>query len=150
MKTPLLKRHLNPFLLVSTVLILSLLAGLSVLYQGQLNNVVTEKKELNQTLQDKNQRITRLQQEKSNLSTSLADTESDLKRYIDLYETEKDQRKTLEGEVSDLEEKVEDLEETGELVDGLNESLKLVCWSLDDKNKTTTISNQECSEWGHK
>jgi len=42
MKTPVLKRRLNPFLLATTVLVLSLLAGLSVMYQGQLSDIYTQ------------------------------------------------------------------------------------------------------------
>lgn len=149
MKTPLLKRHLNPFLLVSTVLILSLLAGLSVLYQGQLDTMVSERQQLSQELQDKNQRIAQLKQEKSNLSTSLGDTESDLERYIDLYKTEKNKRETLENDVSELETQIEDLKKFKQLSEDLKQSLGDIC-DLEYENMTSDFSKQECEDWGHR
>ncbi|MFB6207943.1 MAG: hypothetical protein ABEJ69_01190, partial [Candidatus Nanohaloarchaea archaeon] len=72
METPLLKRRLNPFLLISTVLVLSLLAGMSVVYQSQLHDLVSSKKDLSQELQQKNQRIAELEARNSNLSSRLS------------------------------------------------------------------------------
>lgn len=68
MEAPLLKRRLNPFLLISTVVVLSLLAGLSVLYQSELNDLVTERKNLSATLEDRNQKINELETEVDNLT----------------------------------------------------------------------------------
>lgn len=142
-----LKRHLNPFLLVSVVLILSLLAGLSVLYQGQLNNLVTDKKELSQELNQKNQQITQLKQQKSNLSTKLESTESDLQRYIELYKSEEKQRKSLQDRVEDLEQQVEELRVDQGLVEDLNTTIGLIC--IDNETQLSSYAAQRCRESGY-
>jgi len=71
MKTPVLKRRLNPFLLATTVLVLSLLAGLSVMYQGQLSDILSDKKSIQQQLDDRNQEVSNLESENSDLTQQI-------------------------------------------------------------------------------
>lgn len=164
MEPELLKRRLNPFLLVSTVLVLSLLAGLSVLYQGQLSEILSEKKSLQSQMEEKNARIAELENRTANLSRRLNTKQTDLKQTVDLYQSEKQKRKRLQDEVSsleseisslktdiegfkseisDLEAKIDDLNST---VDDLNQSLSDIC-SENDNNLTDT--SDECQEHGH-
>lgn len=147
METPLLKRRLNPFLLVSTVLILSLLAGLSVLYQGHLNNVETKKKDLKQQLQEKKERIAEIKQQKTNLSTEVRETEDELQRYIDLYKTEKKQRKELQEQVKSLESQIENIQSSGSALEDLNNTLAVIC--IDSNNQLTSDSISRCHSHGH-
>lgn len=151
MRTPVLKRRLNPFLLVSTVLILSLLAGLSVLYQDQLSQLVSDKQQLETELEQKNSRISELEKENSNLSSELQSTENDLQEYINLYKSEKQQREELEDRISEVESNLGDLENrTTELendVAALNSSLGSIC---DSSYENLTDDGQDrCEIHGH-
>ncbi len=145
MKTPMLKRRLNPFLLISTVLILSLLAGLSVLYQGQLDNVVSQKEDLSEELQEKNERIAELQQETTNLTMELEDTESELDRYVDLYESENERREELQQEVDFLEGELGQFSGGG-TVSEINQSLDMMCELHLSETGDKPI---HCTQWGH-
>ncbi len=151
--TPLLKRRLNPFLLASTILILSLLAGLSVLYQGQLSDMLSEKKSLQEELETKNQRISTLQARNSNLSTELRTKSNDLQETLRLYNSEREQRLTLENETDELESEIDSLEanisDKMETVNDLNQSLGTIC-DLEYENMTSDLSQGECEEWGHR
>lgn len=151
MSTPLLKRRLNPFLLASTVLVLSLLAGLSVMYQGQLSQLVDTRSDLSSELEQKNQRLSKLQEENSELRSSLRNINTRLNQSI--RESENLQRKVnnLESENSELETRIENLSaEVGNLsetVDEVNESLEYVCEVND--NNLTEESQEHCNYWGH-
>ena len=151
MESPMLKRRLNPFLLATTILVLSLLAGLSVMYSGVIEDKVEQTNQLNSTLDQKNQEISELQAENSNLTQeleqeesradSLATESSNLESEINSLEEDIDQ---LESEKSDLEIEVEGLENTTE---DLNMSISIIC--ADDENNLTETSQDQCDDWGH-
>ncbi|MFB6291934.1 MAG: hypothetical protein ABEI58_00910 [Candidatus Nanohaloarchaea archaeon] len=151
--TPMLKRRLNPFLLASTILILSLLAGLSVLYQGQLSDMLSEKKQLKNELEEKKERISTLQARNANLSKELRTTENDRQRVLRLYESEKKKRLALENQTETLKKRIDSLESNVsdklELVNELNESIGTIC-DLEYENMTSTLSQDQCEEWGHR
>jgi chromosome segregation ATPase len=153
MTTPLLKRRLNPFLIASTILVLSLLAGLSVMWQGQLSNLQGEKKNIKSELEQKEQRLANLQAEKSNLSEKLQTTGSSLDQLRSDYsslETERDQLKkevsNLEDEVDQKESTITDLEnETDSLEENLTEvrtDFRTVC--SNDGNNLTDSAETAC------
>lgn len=158
MNTPVLKRRLNPFLLATTVLVLSLLAGLSVMYQGQLSDILSDKNSLEQQLEDKNQRLSDLQAENANLSQELqqknnrisnlasesSNLESEVNSLEDDIETLESQNTELEIEISALENETENLNLT---VTRINLSLGEIC--EDDYYNMTDSSQDECDQWGH-
>lgn len=157
MNTPVLKRRLNPFLLATTVLVLSLLAGLSVMYQGQLSDILSDKKNLQEKLDDREQQISNLQSENSNLSqqiqekdnriNNLASESSQLESEVSSLE---DDITTLESEVSEKEEEILELESKNsnlslELAE-INGTLEDIC-AYD--NNTINDGDDHCEEWGH-
>jgi len=156
MEAPLLKRRLNPFLLVSTVVVLSLLAGLSVLYQSELNDLVTDRQNLSSTLEEKNSRISSLESQVNNLST----TSSDLNQSVENLKTDLGQKiNSLEAKNSTIERLQEDLSDRNETVEALradNEQLndtvqdmRLDFGTLCENNRENmTQSGQEiCDEY---
>ncbi len=168
MKAPMLKRRLNPFLLAATVLVLSLLAGLSVMYQGQLSNVLSDKKELQQELDQKNQRIASLQQENANLSKDLRIARSDQQQTQKLLDNaeqdirslnstieelrgdideQEDRIATLNTRINELQLNITDLRLT---VNDLNGSIAELCEADFDLNGTEEDTYVEaCEEHGH-
>lgn len=144
MEAPMLKRRLNPFLLVSTVLILSLLAGLSVLYQGQLDNVVSDKKSLKEELQDKNAKVKQLKAEKSDLSQELGNKSNVLDNLRKV-------RKSLASELNTTQEDLEEVKSERDMwkehAEELNTSLEFTC--IDSNNLTDTAQDQ-CEKWGYR
>lgn len=157
MEAPMLKRRLNPFLLASTVLVLSLLAGLAVTWQGQLSNLVEDKRNLSSTLEQKNQKISSLENKVSNLtqeSSTLRSDVSDLNALVSELNATIDTKK---AKIADLEDRVDDREQT---IDDLNSSyqelennytdleddLLVVCSSEDDSGNITDTSEDICSE----
>ena len=157
MNTPVLKRRLNPFLLATTVLVLSLLAGLSVMYQGQLSDILSDKNSLQQQLEERNQEVSNLQAENSNLSqqiqekdnriSNLASESSNLESEVESLESDVS---TLETELSEREEEILQLEDrnTNLTVDlaAMNETLRDICSS---ENNTINDGDDNCEEWGH-
>ena len=116
MEAPLLKRRLNPFLLVSTVVVLSLLAGLSVLYQSELNDLVTDRKNLSSTIEEKNSRIASLESQVDNLSIRSSDLNQSVKN---LREGLAERISTIEEKNSTIEQLRNDLEEKNRSVESL-------------------------------
>lgn len=158
MKTPMLKRRLNPFLLASTVLVLSLLAGLAVTWQGQLSELVSEKKNLSTELEEKNSRIEKLEAEKSNLtekSSTLAETVSQLKGLnSQLNATIKEKEAkiiSLENIIDDKEQDIKDLNETNEeLRDNLSAmevAFLDTCSEEKDAGNFTETAETNCDEY---
>lgn len=158
MDTPVLKRRLNPFLLATTVLVLSLLAGLSVMYQGQLSDILSDKNSLQDQLEEKNQQVSNLQAENSNLSqkiqekdnriSNLASESSNLESEVESLESDVS---TLETELSEREEEILRLEDENEdlniTVSRLNLSIGQICEN--DYTNMTEDSQDECDQWGH-
>lgn len=147
MRRPMLKRQLNPFLLISIVAVLSLLAALSVVYQGQLNDLLTDNEDLSQELEEEQALVNQLESENTNLTQQLRDAQSDLEQTQQLYENEESRREDLESEVDDLENRVEQLEEYEEQAENLNKSLEATCM---DNNNLTDWPQNECEKWGHR
>ncbi|MFB6147759.1 MAG: hypothetical protein ABEJ66_02635 [Candidatus Nanohaloarchaea archaeon] len=146
MDAPMLKRRLNPFLLVSTVLILSLLAGLSVFYQGQLNNLVTSKKELKQELQSKERRIQQLERKNANLSRRLRQKEDRITNLKSLLSSKRKQVQNLMKKVNNLQDRIEELQNSTRQTQDINETLGLICIT---ESKLSDYSKSLCHREGH-
>lgn len=129
MEAPLLKRRLNPFLLISTVVVLSLLAGLSVLYQSELNDLVSERKNLSATLEDRNQRISQLENRVDNLT----DRRSELNQSLVNLQTSLAQRQ------NQLEERNSTIQSLQNTLQNKNETVANLSATVDEQNRT--ISN---------
>lgn len=150
MRAPLLKRRLNPFLLATTVLILSLLAALSVLYQGQLSELLSEKQDLSDNLEQKNREISVLKAENSNLSQELQDRERDIETYLNENEALNSQINNLNSTIDRLKGDVEELEqenlELNESLQDVNSTLGIICG---EESNNITDGDEFCSRHGH-
>ncbi|MFB6144355.1 MAG: hypothetical protein ABEJ98_03520 [Candidatus Nanohaloarchaea archaeon] len=156
METPVLKRRLNPFLLASTVLVLALLAGLSVMYQGQLSDILSEKKNLKDKLEQRNARISTLESRVSNLTQELSNTEQDLDMYIRRNMQLKENISRLENRVNSLQQDKENLENRISQLKNMTENLNL---TIVDLNNTLNVICEDanltddgqtlCEEEGH-
>ena len=126
MEAPLLKRRLNPFLLISTVVVLSLLAGLSVLYQSELNDLVTDRKNLSSTLEEKNSQIADLESQVNNLSS----------RSSDLNQSVVNLRTSLTEKINTLEQKNSTIDRLRESVAGNNDTIEALRQENRELNST--------------
>lgn len=155
METPLLKRRLNPFLLVSTVLVLSLLAGLSVVYQSQLNDLVSSKKDLKTRLDQKENVIQSLKDERSNLSTQVSDLNQSLEKTNSIISSKESRISTLETRLDNKTRFIENRTRLIQRLDSqlgnetvraqnLSQSLSVIC---SGGSNLTETAKQECNEW---
>lgn len=152
-----LKRRLNPFLIAITILVLSLLAGLSVMYSGVIEDKVEKTKDLNETIKQKNQEISRLKAAKANLSQELNNKEGDVNRWTSIARERKQEISDLNDKISDLEDEksglkseVDRLEnvsfQTNLTLADMNSTLEDIC---DADNNTVSGGDEKCNEWGH-
>lgn len=158
MDTPVLKRRLNPFLLASTVLVLSLLAGLSVMYQGQLSQILNEKQGLQEQLEERNARINTLEQRVTNLTNETSQLQRDVQRYVSRSEDLEATVDSLNNEIDTLEDEKEELNEEISVLENqteeLNDTVNDINWTLedvceDDDNNLTEGSETLCELEGH-
>ena len=151
MRDRLLKRKLNPFLLVTTVMVLAILAGLTVMYQQELGDLVGTKDNLTTELQDTE---AELEQARENIS-ELRNTRESLNSEIsNLSTTLENVRESKNSEISNLEGTLEDVRderdnwrqqyeqssnESDELRNERDEllfSLELVCGDLNESKNS--------------
>jgi septal ring factor EnvC (AmiA/AmiB activator) len=157
MAQPILKRRLNPFLLISTVAALSLLAGVSVLYQSQIADAETNVSETNQELREAQNEIQRLSLERENATRKLNNLNKSLR------ETEKE-LDTTEGELKNKTERIEELEnnlaqqensqfagqDSREKIRNMNTSLQVLCqWGEPASEENRLSMRSACNKWGH-
>lgn len=121
-----LKRKLNPFLLITTVMVLAILAGASVIYQQELVELVGTRE---------------------NLSTQLENTEAELKQAKNNISDLRDTKEKLNIEISALEKDLENLRtSTDQKISSLESNLSEVKSERDtykdDLDETqTTLEN---------
>lgn len=147
MATPMLKRRLNPFLLVSTVLILSLLAGLSVLYQGQINNMVEDQRQMKEKLNESRFKVKQIKSEKKILEKELRQKKSEIDRLESLLASKRKEIEKLAQRIKLLKNQLEDARSTDNTTSRLNDTLGTICG-----DKETTLSNDAsdlCHFRGH-
>lgn len=130
MAQPLLKRRLNPFLLISTVAALSLLAGVSVLYQDQISQKTNQVENINQTKAELQTEINEMEAQLQNRSIRM----TELEKQINSLEAEKNSLNNTIGEkdqkIQELESQVQEAQDNSELedtIDDINSSLSFVC-----------------------
>lgn len=147
MDTPMLKRRLNPFLLVSTVLILSLLAGLTVLYQGTLADVTDSKKDLQEQLNQSEHEIKQLKADKKNLTRQIRDKEDEISRLQSLLDSKEQEVNQLSQRITTLENQLEQASSTSNTTQQVNDTLSFVC--SDPDTQLSSDSTDLCHFRGH-
>ena len=157
----LLKRRLNPFLLISTVLVLGLLAGLSVVYQSQLSDLVSDRSSLQEEVDQKENRIQGLEANLSDLRQRTSSLNSTLEETNQIVQEERRLKQQKEERVNQLEDQVSDLSATVETQNTTIQSLETnntrlrEDWSLMnstledvcDSAENQTVVDQ-CDDWG--
>jgi len=150
METPMLKRRLNPFLLATTILVLSILASLSVLYQGQLSNILQEKNDIRETLEERNQKIQEMESKNENLSEKVSSQKEDIQTYIDdnkLLESQIDSlNSTLQSLESQLKKVKDERDGAQDKLESINGTLQLIC---SNENNTVEGGEAKCGRWDH-
>jgi len=148
-----LKRRLNPVLLVSTVAALSLLAGLSVISQDQINERQDRVQQLEEQRSNLNQSVNRLESQLNNetvKNTRLKQNNSrlqNLKEQLEKNLSEKNNEiDNLSNRLEEARSKIPDVNVTG-----LNSSFRDVCflgqpWNQSEEDE---LAAEECEEWGH-
>lgn len=127
MEQDLLKRKLNPFLLITTVLVLAILAGSSVIYQQELGELVGTT---------------------DNLSTQLQNTKAELEQARENVSDLREIRSNLENDVAELETELADLEEsTSEEIEGLESDLEDARTERDDAQEQVSTLEDEVDQW---
>lgn len=149
MKSPMLKRRLNPFLIATIILVLSILAALSVLWQGTLTEVQTEKTNLSETLEQRNQEIQNLETENQNLSEQISSQQNELESLNNEKDLLESQLDSINLTVEGLEEQVEGLEDENsdleESLDEMNDTFGIIC----SENNTIKKGEFRCNQYGH-
>ncbi len=159
-----LRRRLNPFLLISTVVVLTILAGLSVTYQDVLSEKVSTNQELRQTVEEKNDRISVLEDRNTNLTTELATARQDLSATINETQRQEAEIEDLEDTVAARESTIDSLETTiadknatiddlrstidtkEDTINNLLDLLDTICTETPDGNMTSD-ANDACDDW---
>lgn len=108
MKEQFLKRKLNPFLLITTVLVLAILAGSSVFYQSELSDLVSTRKQLNSELDNKTQNLESLREMNANLNETIRNLENSIRE--------------KNSEINSKEQRITELENTLERIRGQNQA----------------------------
>jgi len=148
----LLKRRLNPFLLLTTVIGLSLLAGLSIIYQTQFDEVTSEKQSLEEKLveaeaelENKRQNTTSLETRNNELQTEVSELEEQLNNQDESAEGLESEVERLESENSELQDERNeyrsdfntvrsDLRTICDDEDNLNENSRLICHTWNNES----------------
>lgn len=144
----LLKRRLNPFLLLTTVVGLSLLVGLSIVFQTQFEDIAGDRAYLQTEIEQLNSEIESLEQNNTQLSEQnhqLRKRTSELENQISEIES---QESGLEDEVSRLENQTSQLQKER---NNLREERDDVISDLDVICQLETIeepsSKNLCDKW---
>ncbi|MFB6100137.1 MAG: hypothetical protein ABEK16_02585 [Candidatus Nanohalobium sp.] len=150
MATPILKRRLNPLLLISTVAALSLLAGVSVIYQDRVSSKVGEIEKLNQNISESMERIRTLENKTRNLKNTTENLNSTISTLRKKLERKESLIENKTQRISDLRSQLDQQRRAlnqSDKINDLNSSLSFVCALYSGDSDTV---KQECNQWGHK
>lgn len=157
MKEQMLKRKLNPFLLITTVLVLAILAGSSVFYQTELSDLVSTRNQLQEDLENTSKVLQKTIKDEKELNSTVdnleesmreKNTEIELKdERITVLERELDKAETentrFEQEISTLNSTVSNLNDSMETLNG---SLYIICNS---NSSFSESAEQNCEDRGY-
>lgn len=164
MAEKILKRRLNPLLMISTLAALSLLAGVAVLSQDQISQRETDINSLSQERKDLKSKINRLESLSENRSVKIKNKDNQISKLEETIQNqnkslidEKDRVNQLKIQLKDQETQKAKLNETiqnlrnetisyKDQVNNLEDSLKLVCKSEFNKTKYEDAA-EECDKW---
>ena len=149
MAQPILKRRLNPLLLISTVAALSLLAGVAVISQDRIATAQKNVTETTAQLKDARELIDELQVEKENKSRKINGLRSNLTETYNALQQSEEEIENKTEEVQSLQTRLDQQEEAldqSETVEGLNESLNFICAVYEGGQNAI---EEECTKWNH-
>lgn len=157
MSQPILKRRLNPLLLISTVAALALLAGVSVIAQDQIAKAQQNVSTTAQELEEAENRIQELSLENKNLSVrlnsinhSLDETESELEETRQELENRTEEVENLQNQLDSQEEFTELGSGQSDTVDDINDSMEVICtFGTPFSGEDADLARTECLDWGH-
>jgi septal ring factor EnvC (AmiA/AmiB activator) len=148
----LLKRRLNPFLLLTTVLGLSLLVGLSIVFQTQFEDIAGDREELQAEIEGLNSKINALEQNNTRLveqNSRLENETSELEKQINSIES---QESDLESEVERLNNRTEQLQQERNRLreerDDMQRSIRDIC-QLETIENTGYICDDYVDNWSN-
>ena len=150
MAQPILKRRLNPFLLISTVVALSLLAGVAVISQDQ----ISQKQNQISNLQNDNSRLEKqvnsLNSEIGNETVQIQTKNDNLTRMQNKVQELQSNLSTKKEEIQKLQNQVEQNQRSNQsnALEEMNTSLQTVCF-LGESWQSRNIAVENCQQWGH-
>lgn len=157
MSQPILKRRLNPLLLISTVAALALLAGVSVIAQDQIAKAQQNVSQTAEELKEAEDRIQELSLDNKNMSVrlnslnhSLTETESELEQARQELENKTEEVENLQNQLDSQEGFNELGSDQSTTVEDINSSLEVVCtFGSPFGGEDADLARTECLNWGH-
>lgn len=155
MAQPILKRRLNPLLLISTVAALSFLAGVSVIAQDQISQANQNASETQEKLAEARTEVKHLTKEKRKLSDQIKSLNNTISSLNSELEEKKGKIENKTEKISELEEKVDEFggitrSEGSETVKKMNHSIDVICNFGDPANgEEPSLALDECNKWGY-
>jgi septal ring factor EnvC (AmiA/AmiB activator) len=149
MAQPILKRRLNPLLLISTVAALSLLAGVAVISQDRIAAAQQNVSETTQQLQDAQDRVQELSLQSENKTRRMNALESNLTSTYSELQTLQEELENKTQRIQSLQNQLEEQQENQEqsnTIQNMNESLGIVCALYSGDSNT---AEENCNEWNH-
>lgn len=154
MAQPILKRRLNPLLLISTVAALSLLAGVAVLSQDQMADVQQERSSIEKELQEAESEAERLRAEIGNKTAKIRQMNGNISHLEKQLDKTKSELENKTERVEELESKLEEQSQAlnrSDTLSDLNQSLQNVCYiETQEGNRLSESSLSICRDWSHK
>jgi chromosome segregation ATPase len=149
MAQPILKRRLNPLLLISTVAALSLLAGVAVISQDRIAAAQENVSKTMENLSDAKEKIQQLSVESenktkkiNNLQSNLTSTYSEIQTLQEGLDNKTQRLQTLQNQLEEQQES----QEQADTIQNINESLDIVCALYSGDSNT---AEENCNEWNH-
>lgn len=148
MGQPILKRRLNPFLLISTIAALALLTGVAVVAQDRIKENVDSAEEINQSNKELNNTIMDLRSEIEDKNTKIDSLKNRLENFQTRIKSMNTTVKQKNQEIQSLEEKLAEAENKSEIeaeIDKLNTSLGIMCSQI----QPSEVDLNRCDDHGH-
>jgi septal ring factor EnvC (AmiA/AmiB activator) len=157
MAQPILKRRLNPFLLISTVAALSLLAGVAVISQDRIAAVQEEKNNWQEKFNERNNTIQRLSLENENKSRQITALEQNISETTQELNTARSELQNKTERIENLEAQLDQQSQQSsfdqsarETIRELNSSIQIICeWGDPESGVEGQTAASECQNYGY-
>ena len=157
MAQPILKRRLNPFLLISTVAALSLLAGVAVISQDRIAAVQEEKNTWQERFNERNNTIQRLSLENENKSRQINALEQNISNTAQELNNVRSELQNKTERIENLEQQLDQQSQQSsfdasaqETIRQLNSSIGVICqWSDPESGVNGQYAASECQNYGY-